>query len=469
MKELFKNFLSFGLATTLEKVLLFLFIPIYSKYLLKEEFGVVDLMQVIAEGGSIFALLQLESAFQRYYLDFKGRLKKIHVSSIFLFLGFSSIVIALLLLLIANPLNQYLFDSQKYSQAFFWSILKIPFSNFSIITFIILRFENHTKKFLFYVLLRSISLLVLTILFLNLLENKVNAVIISQFLSSVITCFFLWFYLKNFVQFRYSKVILKKSLKFSIPMVPARVGSFVITYANRFFLAYVLSLSAIGVYSLSLRFASAVQIIYTAFIMAWTPFLFSTLKKRNSDIILKEILPIVAAPVFLLVCVICLFSNELVKYFSTSEFSESAKYIGGLSLFFCLMIFKEIVDIGPKIKEETKFITYNFFASVLVNMVSLFILTPKFGIQGVVLSMIITNVVLVVLSWYVSNKLYYIPFNILKFIIFATPAFALAIILMNYTFSLNERLTILVFVLVFYVIGIIYNLKKGKKIILINK
>src|SRR5690606_37710515 len=111
--------------------------------------------------------------------------------------------------------------------------------------------------------------------------------------------------------------------------------------------------------------------------------------------------------------------------FSTPIYQESAQYIGGLSLFFCLLIFKEVVDIGPKVKEKTQFITYSFFISVLVNLLSLAILAPKFGLKGVVISMILTNTCLFVMSWVISNRLFYIPFDSVRFIFYALPTYAI--------------------------------------------
>ncbi|MDR6733830.1 lipopolysaccharide biosynthesis protein [Sphingobacterium sp. 2149] len=465
MKDLLKNFFSFGLATTIEKLLLFLFIPIYSKYLLQAELGVVDLLQVLAEGGTILALLQIESSFQRYYLDFKGRLKNIFISSTFIFVGISSILITILLMVFSKELCFLLFKDYKYVEAFNWSVAKIPLSNFSVLIFVMLRFENKTKLFFFYVLFRALSLLICTYAFLNFMEDSVIAISSSQFASVVLTFIGALFFLKNYLAKGFSLRIIKRSLNFSLPMVPARIGSFTVTYANRFFLVSLLSLSAIGIYSLSLKFASSVQIVYTAFIMAWPPFLFSTVKKENSKDIFKSILPLIACPVFLIVCGISIFSAELVKYFSTPTYSESSKYIGGLSLFFCLLIFKEAVDIGPKIKNKTQYITYSFFVSVIINVISLLVFTRYLGIQGVVLSMILTNTVLLIMSWVISNRLFYISFNVFQFILYAFPAYFISIFFMFYSVGLTVRFLILVIISAFYIYNFLENIKQSKNLI----
>jgi len=119
-------------------------------------------------------------------------------------------------------------------------------------------------------------------------------------------------------------------------------------------------------------------------------------------------------------------------------------------LFFCLLIFKEVVDIGPKVKEKTKFITYSFFVSVIVNIVSLLMLTRYLGIQGVVLSMILTNTCLLIMSWIISNKLFYIPFNVVQFVFYALPAYFICCFFLFYSVGLHYRLLILFCLFVFY-------------------
>ncbi len=460
MKELLKSFLSFGLATTLEKILLFLFIPIYSHYLQKDEMGVIDMLQVATEAASILALLQLETAFQRYYLDYRNALKRTFITSNFIFIFAFSLVIAAIGILFTKQIGNLLFHTQAYNKALVWSFLKMPLYNFSIFVFIMLRFEKKNKLFLAFVLLRVLSLLLLTILALFTFKDPVFAIIWAQVISMLITCVLLFFFLKNYLNVSFAKKLIRRSLSFSLPMLPARLGSFTVTYANRFFLISLLSLSSIGIYSLSLRFASAVQIIYTAFMMAWPPFLFATVKKEGAKDVFKNILPVTACLVFFIVCSITIFSNEVITYFSTPTYAESGKYIGGLSLFFCLLIFKEIVDIGPKVKEKTRYITYTFFVSAAINIISLIALTGQLGIPGVVLSMIITNTCLLIMSWIISNRLYHVPFNIIKFILYALPAYFISCFFLFYVPSLGARLLILGGVIVFYATNFAFVLKK---------
>mgnify|MGYP003578586811 CR=1 FL=1 len=85
MKDLFKSFLLFGLATAIEGLLGFMLLPIYTRHFTKIEYGVIDMVGVILAIATIFGVLQIETALQRYYYDSTGVRRKILTFNVFLF------------------------------------------------------------------------------------------------------------------------------------------------------------------------------------------------------------------------------------------------------------------------------------------------------------------------------------------------------------------------------------------------
>jgi O-antigen/teichoic acid export membrane protein len=201
-----------------------------------------------------------------------------------------------------------------------------------------------------------------------------------------------------------------------------------------------LSLGAIGIYSVSMKLASSIQLVNTAFGMAWAPFMHAQFKNKKNKAVFAGIFPVVVGGTFLFVCMISLFSQEMIHLLATKEFSSSYKYIGGLALFFSLYIIKETIDIGPKITEKTGFLSLTFFLSAIVNILSLFCLIKWLKIEGVVFAMIITNLFLLSMSWYVSNRLYYISFSLVKFLILLAPALFVSVLTMYFDLKFVYRL-----------------------------
>lgn len=450
MKEFFKAFLSFGLATSIEKIVSFILLPFYTSYFSPADYGVMDLLQVVIGITAVFAVLQLETSLQRYYYDFDDHEKGSLIFTIFFIVFIASILITLLIVLFSHEISYLLFQSYEYQSLLQIVSLQIPSINISMLCFLLLRYEKRNKDFLISILIKVVSFLFLIYLNLVILDKGIKGVLYAQLLSSLIVVMFLFYKIKELIVLEFSRLLLNKSLKYSLPQFPARLGSVMLSYSNRFFMVGVLSVSAIGIFSLSLKFASLIQLVYTAFVMAWAPFMFGKRNDENHKVIFSNVLNLMSTVVFFLVSLIPLFARDIFKYIIATDFIEAAQYVGPLCLSFSLLIFKEIVDIGPKYMEKTKYLSYTFLFSVFINVLSLWILVPRYGVTGVVCSLILTNTVLLALSWIVSNRLYPINFNYYKFILFALPAYSISFVSLFVQFDLLVIMSLVLLLTVVY-------------------
>ena len=461
MKEFIKSFFAFGIAITFEKIIAFLLIPIYTRYFNLTEFGIIDLIFVTIALASIFAELQLETALQRYYYDFTGLSKLRFTSTIFILIISISFLLTFLIIIFSNQISFLLFSDYKYHNLVAIASILIPFNNFSMLSLILLRFEKKNKQFVIVVLAKVILMLLTIIIFVVYLKIGILGVFIAHLAANIFSSLILFFLIKDFIIYKISKNFIKISFSYAFPQIPARIGSAFLANGNRFFMISYLSVVSIGLFSLSLKLASVIQLLNIAFITAWNPFMFEQFKIKNNKQVFVNFLPLVACLVYLIVITISLFSKEIVSIIAHKQFSESYKYVGALCLYFSIYIFKEIVDIGPKFTEKTKYLSYSFLISLLVNFISLFFLIKYFDLKGVVLSMIISNIVLLILSWYFSNKLYYIPHNIMNFLFLSAPAFVISIGIMYVEMDIIERFLIFIFISLFYFYFFISSYKKN--------
>lgn len=450
MKDFFKAFLSFGLASGIEKLLGFIILPIYTRQFNKVEYGVIDMVTTVIGVATIFGLLQLETSLQRYYYEYTGIKRKLLITNIYIWIGIFSALIGTLIFCLASIISLKLFKTDQYAGLLRIAAIQLPLSNLSMLGLLLLRYNKDNIKFLTVIISKVVFSLFFVFLFVIYLKLGLQAVFYAQVCSLFITTLIVTFFVRANFLWKYSKRISYKTFKYALPQMPAGIGSMVVGQANRFFMLGYLTLAAIGIYSVSIRIASTIQLVNTAFMLTWAPFMHAQFKKQNNKVVFANVFPIIVAVTFLFVCVISLFSQEMVKLLVTKEFYNSYKYIGGLALFFSFNIIKEAIDIGPKIKEKTKFLSFTFFLSVIINLSSLFIFIRYFQIEGVVFSMIITNLFLIIISWIISNRLYYIPFSIAKFIILIIPVLLLSILPMLIDLSFLNRIIILIACILFY-------------------
>ena len=269
MREFLKSFFSFGVATSIEKILAFILLPIYTRLFTTTEYGMIDLCQVLMGIVSVFALLQLETSLQRYYYKWEGDDKKIFLFSILITVISLSFFFSIIICLLSYYISSLLFSSSAYYLLVILSAIQLPFINFSMLGLIILRYEKKNLLFTYQVILKVVLLLLSVFVFVVFMDGGLEWVLICQLLTLVLTSIVLYTNIKQYLLFSFSWKNLMMSFSYALPQFPARVGSVMMVYSNRLFMVFFLTTSIIGLYSFSLKLASGVQILGTAFMMAW--------------------------------------------------------------------------------------------------------------------------------------------------------------------------------------------------------
>ena len=463
MWDLLKSFLAFGLATSLEKLIAFLLLPLYTKVFSVVEYGYIDLIQVTFIIITAFSVLQFETSLQRYYYEYRGKIKVLFISTVFNSILLFSICISILVIIFYPVLEHLLFKQQNLEQSFLLASIQIPFSNIIMLLLLITRFERKSLIFSIAILLKILLTLICTYLFIVFYSYGIEGVFAAQLISNILIAGFLLVKNVRYIKLAFSKRLFLKAFYYAYPQIPARLGSVLSGNINRYLMIGYLSVASVGIYSLALKVASVMQLAYTAFILAWNPFMFQQLRKTDNQQNFANSLSLISCPVFFLVTLMALFSPEILQIVTSSEeYKEASFLIGGLSFYFSIFIFKEIVDIGPRFKERTIYISINYFFSLLVNIGLLLLLIKKLEEKGVVLSMIATNIVLLVASWYFSNRLYPVAFRVRYFIGLLLPALLVVLFMMYYECDLYFRLFFMIICSLFYGVMFFNSLKKLK-------
>jgi len=451
MKNLIKNFFVFGVATALEKILSFILLPIYARVFSVEEFGIVDLTQTTIGIVSIFAILQLETALQRFYYELDEKDKKDLIFTIATIITTLGVLISFILIALAFPLSRKLYSVSGYELSFIIASLQIPFSLLYMILLIVLRFEKRNKDFIFLAVSKAVLLFCLALYFVVYKKMGVFGLFISQLIAIASTAIFAIMKTKPELSFRFSLVLAKKSLRYALPQFPARVGSSTITSANRYFIVGILSTFYVGLFSMAMKLGAIMQLFHQVFMMAWNQFIFESIKSKNHKQIFSAAFDMIVPLLFSIISMLTLFSYEILFYVATSDYIEAYKYIGWVSYAMVLLTCKEIVDIGPKYLMKTHILSVNFFISAALNIIMLATLIPLFKLNGVIISMVTTNLLLFVLSWFNSRRIYYIPYNMMKFALSTIP---LLLVLVGVQFELFSSLILRI--ILFCIIMLIY-------------
>jgi len=399
-----------------------------------EEFGSMELLLSFISIVSIFVFLQLETSVQRFFYEMTDSEIKVFVSSVLAFVSFFGILVASILSIFSAYFAKLLFMDSHKSILVLWAVWQVPLICFYTFATIIFRFCKKYDVFLKIIILSSACSVLLLSYFIIYRNEGVFGFFKAQLISLIVVVTYAFYNLKFFLVKSISFKSLSTAFTYALPQMPARIGNTLNTYANRFFVNHYVNSYGLGLFAMANKIGSVFQILYQVFLMFWSQMMFEILLKENHREIFVSILKLATPILFLLVSLITVLSSDILNLLSV-KFVGGHYLIGVISFSIVLSILKEIVDVGPKYLKKTHYLSVNFVISAVINIVILAWLVPVFALNAVSLALLLSSGALFVTSWYVSNRLYHIPFDKGHFIINLIPCL---IVLTMDTFQLID-------------------------------
>lgn len=450
LKGLVKDVVIYGITGGLSKSLMILLLPVYTRYFIPEEYGVIDLVTTIIMFITIMSMLQMEAAIGRYFYETKDKNENCrNLSTAFWTIMGCSMVLIILLTIFAKPCANLLFRDDSYSGLFFIAAAILLVSNIYAFLTAVMRYIKKPIIYGIFSLVQISLTLGASILFVVEMEIGIEGVFYGQLVgfSAAATLMLAYSFSRKILGFYWDKDTIVRYLKFSLPLIPGMVSGWANNYINRFVMLSYLTLTEIGLFTVAFRVASVFRLFEDALKMAWGPFVYESLQKENHKELFKTVFSLSVVLVFTIVMVLSLFANEIFILFATDQYRPAIHVMLILFLSLGLNSLVQIVLIGPVITKKTYYNSILQFVSLVVNVVSLFILVPKYGLIGVPISLLNSTLTLFILSWIYTEKLYYIGYHKLIFLISFTFAFIIVSLCLYAQFDVYIRILVAIMII----------------------
>lgn len=419
-KKLTKSIVFYGIGAGLSQSLIILLLPAYTSVLDEVSYGAFELIYAFFLLLNLIGMSQIDSALGRFYFEAKSEEERnSYLFTGFVIVSFISILLGVLVFFCSTFFSNLLFQMDAYANAFKIIAFTIPVINCYNLFLIILRFNNKPWLFTGLSIIQVLVTGLLTLWFLFSLEFGVSGILFANIFGFLIGLILVSIYYKDIFKSTFNKEIKQSYFKFSIPLFPAVIGSWVNNHSSKFLFLIYLSTSQLGLFTAALKVASLFKFGDYVFRMAWTPFYLEEIKKKNHKHTFKKVYELALLVFGIAVILFHFIKKPLAQLlFSKVIFYEAVPYISLLAFSFVITILVQIIGTGPVITKKTIYNTYNFIFSLSLFFIAFFILTPIYGIYGVVYSQVIGSLALFTVSWYNSNKLYPIKFSIIKTVFF---------------------------------------------------
>jgi O-antigen/teichoic acid export membrane protein len=186
--------------------------------------------------------------------------------------------------------------------------------------------------------------------------------------------------------------------------------------SDRIFIDRMVGTSELGVYSVGYQFGMAMGIITTAVNLTWTPWLYEKLAKatyQGKRKIVRNTYGLWLVYI-MLAMLLSVFAYFIIPILTSLQFIGSHKYVMWVALAYAFhgmyfLIFPYGVHVG-----RTSFLGYTTAIAAVINLMGNYFLIKMNGPIGAAQSTLLSYIIMFLLTWWYSNKLYPMPWR-LKF------------------------------------------------------
>jgi len=376
-----KWYLMGSLAT---KVLMFLMLPIYLRYLDPTEYGIFNSLNVIAQILPILLSFGLDAAFGRFFHDYKKDPEKLKTlfSTIFWFVAIYGFFLVILVIFS----SQWWLKEAAAVPAYPYGILTfLPhlFMQLGLLGLIFLRQSLESKLTSLIETLGAVINVLVSIPLLIFWDMGVIARLWGNVGAALVIFLIMLYYFirKDILKWRFDRRMLRIALIYSIPLIPAMASKWINMLSDRLILYQYIDMEAVGLYSLAANIAMLLFVIQNSASQVLQPVSISGLvhdrertKSKMADFSLLMWLIMILANLGAF-----LFAKDVVTILANKSYEGSYIFIPILGFTFVLGAQYRFFSYMLQFHKKTKIISIATIASALANLTMNLIFIPIYG------------------------------------------------------------------------------------------
>lgn len=413
MPTFLKNISIYTFVYLLPQAVGFLLLPIMSRYLSPEDFGIISSMEVLVYILSIFLILNLDRAAYRLYFDYNDDEDRRELLGTLFVASAGIALIILCISFLLRPLLQQVFKSIPFFPFYVYAILACFFTSFSLIPKRYLQMTEQTKKFLWL----SLSLFViqtgLLLWFIVVLNQGAEGLLKANLITALL--FFPVYIVMGHKYFRwhFNLKVFKNAFRFAWPFIPTLLLAWVLDLSDRIFIERYFDLQELGIYAMGYKLSMVFVFITYAFATAYAPVFYRLANSEDQKIAQNQLMhysSLTATGYLLVVFLVALFAYEAVVLMLDERYSrayEIVRIIIFAQFFFALQGVTSLLYLMQS-KKTKEIMCMGFFVAV-INIVLNFSLIPPFGIYGAAIATVLSFIILTVIQYHYSKRWFFVP------------------------------------------------------------
>ena len=387
-RNLISNTVLFGISTFGARFLTFLLTPFYTRVLSSAEYGITDLL--IQTGNLIIpiASVGIANGVIRYGLERSSNKASVFTTGILVTLA------GFFVLALASPLLDQLTFLSGYVRLV---LLYVLAANLHSICNQFARALGHVRLFALDGILRTVLTILLNILLLAVFPMGAAGYVLANVLDDGIAAVFVFSAAKEWRYLRLSSLSRPEAgrmLRYSAPLVPSTLCSWIINISDRYLIALLIGSAATGIYAVSNKVPNILMNVAGIFTSAWQLSALAEQPKAEKERFFSNVYAVYSAIAFVTASGVILTARLSTRLLAAPEYYEAWRYVPVLTLattFACLGSFLSSIYMVEQRSTATLVTT---MLGAACNLAGNFFLIPLWGSMGAAVSTLFSYILI---------------------------------------------------------------------------
>lgn len=416
LKSVSKHTIIYGIGDMLGKGLSLILLPLYLRYLNPEEYGTLDLLDMTTYIVSILLAVGISQAVMRFYFEYQEKECRDRVVSVaMLSLWGISLTALPILWLNADFFSNLVFDSPDYKHYFVIIFSSMVVGLINEVPRSLMRIKQQSITYITVSIIRMSIAFTLNILFVVKFEMGIKGVLFGNLISQLVIGAIMSIWVLRQIKLSWSFKLLKSLVSYSFPLAWTWIAMFVLNYGDRFLLQKLAGLYEVGLYSLAYKFGMlANMLILYPFMQTWFPKQFEIANEPDSNKTYAQVFTYFTFVMIFCSLGIMILAHDTVRIIGAEDYHDATPFVPVILLAYLAYGIYNFVQFGIHYKKKTKYLGLSTLLVAVINVCLNLLLIPKLKIWGATIATGVSFVLLPIIIFPISQRLYHIPYQYVR-------------------------------------------------------
>jgi O-antigen/teichoic acid export membrane protein len=405
-----KQTLIYGLGSVAVQAVGLLTLPVFARVFSQAEYGVLELATVTLAALAIFADAGLASASQRSWFDYtdeQDRERRVVMSTAIVVSLAASATICAALVVAREPVSEWLFAGQHYTTVVVLLAAALPLTILAQLLRELMRLRFRAWNYMISASLGAALTGFLGVGAVLFLDAGLNGVLWGVVIGTGGAALYGLAVVRADLGATISSTELRTMLAYGLPLVPAALALWALTFIDRLMLARLSDLAEVGEYAVANRVAMPLLFAVAAFATAFSPFILAAHSEdpEAEKELRARVLTYLTAGLVLLALALGLFAREIVDIIAPG-FDRAYQATGLVAAGLAAFGLSTVTMTGLSITRRTVHVAAAATLVAAVNIGLNLFLIPPWGMMGAALATFIAYVLLALLYHLHAQRAY---------------------------------------------------------------